>query len=153
MKDVEYQTGKCTHQPPKSENQKNRIFKCDKCQITGRSVMSHQIEFLELTDENDVIWLMPKKGIKQLKEIISDFKKHCIQMKDKSLWIKWYDFKALYNPDLNYSYASTIHKAQGSQWKYVFVDIDNIRFNDKPDERVRMEYTAVSRYSDMLFFV
>jgi ATP-dependent exoDNAse (exonuclease V) alpha subunit len=150
---LEYQTGMCKHQTPRTESQKTRILKCEDCDITGRSVKSHAIEYFEMTDQNNVKWLMPRKGIKQLKEIISDFKRHCKKMKSKSLWYEWYNFKGEYNPDLNYSYSMTVHKAQGSQWKYVFVNIDNIRFNDKPEERVRMEYTAVSRYSNMLFFI
>jgi exodeoxyribonuclease-5 len=150
---VEYQTGDCTHQPPRLDNQKRRIVKCDECQIAGRSVAGHQVEFFEVTDQNDVLWLMPRKGIKQHKEIISDFKRHCIHIKSKPLWEKWYDFKKYYYPELNYSYAITVHKAQGSQWEFVNIDIDNIRFNRRQEERVRLEYTAVSRYSKMLFFV
>lgn len=52
--------------------------------------------------------------------------------------------------DFKYNHALTIHKAQGSTYKQGVIDIGNIMFNQKADERQRMLYTAITRFSDLI---
>ena len=51
------------------------------------------------------------------------------------------------------AYAVTCHKAQGGQWKAVF--IDKMLFGDEPMSRdlLRWLYTAITRATDRLYFV
>ncbi len=62
------------------------------------------------------------------------------------------------NPHLNalqvkYAYAMTCHKAQGGQWKHVFVEMGYLR-NQSPDEEyIRWLYTALTRATDKLFLL
>ena len=54
---------------------------------------------------------------------------------------------------VKYAYAMTCHKAQGGQWKNVFVDLSYI-----PEEALGMElyrwlYTAVSRARERLYLI
>ncbi len=62
------------------------------------------------------------------------------------------------NPHFNalqikFSYAVTCHKAQGGQWRAVF--IDRCIFGDEPMTRdmLRWLYTAITRATDRLYFV
>ena len=62
------------------------------------------------------------------------------------------------NPHFNalqvkFSYAVTCHKAQGGQWKAVFVD--RCLFGDEPMTRdmLRWLYTALTRATDKLYLV
>ncbi|RZJ26521.1 MAG: ATP-dependent endonuclease, partial [Flavobacterium sp.] len=62
------------------------------------------------------------------------------------------------NPYLNalqvkFAYAITCHKAQGGQWKAVFVDHGYLKDEPVNDELVRWLYTAITRASEELFLV
>lgn len=52
--------------------------------------------------------------------------------------------------DIKYNHALTIHKSQGSTYKQTIVNIENVDFNKRLDEKRRMLYTAVTRASDLL---
>ncbi|MBQ7856716.1 MAG: AAA family ATPase [Alistipes sp.] len=54
---------------------------------------------------------------------------------------------------IKFSYAVTCHKAQGGQWKAVF--IDRCLFGDEPMSRdmLRWLYTAITRATERLYFV
>lgn len=71
--------------------------------------------------------------------------------KDRS-WLKYYSFLRQF-ADVNYNYAITCHKAQGSTYKNVFVIEDDMDENRNIVERNRIKYTAVTRPSDKLFLM
>jgi ATP-dependent exoDNAse (exonuclease V) alpha subunit len=50
--------------------------------------------------------------------------------------------------DVNYAYAITCHKSQGSTYKNVYVDLADISGNDNVVERNRIIYTAITRASE-----
>lgn len=55
---------------------------------------------------------------------------------------------------VRYAYAMTCHKAQGGQWKAVFVDMTGGRAaEDNPTQDAKWLYTAVSRAREKLFLV
>jgi exodeoxyribonuclease-5 len=54
---------------------------------------------------------------------------------------------------VKFAYAVTCHKAQGGQWRHVYIDIGQL-----PDERINTEfyrwlYTALTRATEKVFFV
>lgn len=145
---IPFQVEHCKH-----KDHSKKVQKCEVCEIRGHKTLGHEVTFYQITDQNLVTWYRVKDGAEGLKEVIADFKASCKKLKQKALWQQYYSFIATYDADLNYKYASTVHKMQGSQASVVFVDINNIRLCRKQEERVRMEYTAVSRYSQMVFFI
>ena len=65
-------------------------------------------------------------------------------------WNQFWDLKqSMHN--VGYAYALTVHKSQGSTFKDVFIDIENISTNRKPAERNRLQYTALTRASHRAF--
>lgn len=55
---------------------------------------------------------------------------------------------------VRYAYAMTCHKAQGGQWKAVFVDMAGCGVSaDNPTQDAKWLYTAVSRAQEKLFLV
>lgn len=54
--------------------------------------------------------------------------------------------------DLRPIHASTVHKSQGSTYKKVFVDLDDISRNNKWKEVARLVYVALTRASDEVYF-
>jgi hypothetical protein len=47
--------------------------------------------------------------------------------------------------DLDYAYAQSIHKCQGSTFDQVFVDLENVNLNKNVVERNKLKYVALSR--------
>lgn len=64
-------------------------------------------------------------------------------------WHNYWFLRKMLMPDLEYTYAMTIHKSQGSQWPLVYVDIPRLYMYK--DGR-RLIYTAVSRAQDRATF-
>ena len=58
-----------------------------------------------------------------------------------------------YTVQVKFAYAVTCHKAQGGQWRAVFVD--RCLFGDEPMTRdmLRWLYTALTRATDKLYLV
>ena len=51
---------------------------------------------------------------------------------------------------LNYGYCITVHKSQGSTFKNVFIDINDILDNNNQNETSKCLYTAITRSSKTL---
>jgi exodeoxyribonuclease-5 len=54
---------------------------------------------------------------------------------------------------VKYAYAVTCHKAQGGQWKSVFIDQGHITSERVDMEYLRWLYTAITRATEELYFV
>lgn len=54
---------------------------------------------------------------------------------------------------VKYAYAMTCHKAQGGQWKAVFIDQGVVNEEDKGRDYLRWLYTALTRSTQRLYFV
>lgn len=47
--------------------------------------------------------------------------------------------------DVSYTYALTTHKAQGSEWDTVIINVADMELNSKKEEREALLYTAITR--------
>lgn len=65
-------------------------------------------------------------------------------------WRQYYRVQEIF-ADVNYNYAITAHKSQGSTYQNVFVMEGDIDFNRRIVERNRIKYTAFTRPSKKLF--
>jgi len=65
-------------------------------------------------------------------------------------WREFWDLKSLF-ADLSYAYCLTIHKAQGSTFQNVFIDVPNALINRNIRERNQLLYVAVTRAAKRLF--
>ena len=54
---------------------------------------------------------------------------------------------------VKYGYAVTAHKAQGGEWKNVFLDIGYVNESYMGDNFYRWLYTSITRSSQMLYLV
>lgn len=126
---------------------------CSLCDIKSHRNTFKIIEFYEIIDNNNVVWHKSvSEDNKEIKVILLEYKYKALKLKNKKTWGEYYQMVYKYDPELNYSYSSTVHKAQGSAWETVIVDINNIRFNKNMSDNTRLAYTAVSRMSDTVYF-
>lgn len=125
------------------------------CNLPKYRVEGFEINFYKLTDNDGNIWYKPfeEQDIKNFIKIKLSMKSHCIKMRDSNKWRNYYDFLETHDPDLKYSYSSTIHKSQGSEWDLVFVDKRNIMDVCKNDLLLKKHcyYTALSRMKCNVF--
>lgn len=52
-----------------------------------------------------------------------------------------------------YAYCVTCHKAQGGQWKHVYIDMGGIAAEDMAEDFYRWIYTAITRATERLYFI
>jgi exodeoxyribonuclease-5 len=128
---------------------------CKDHEMGGCHNIKKQVTFYKLTDGNATEWLIPvtEKDNKMISEIAKKYKQIGEQYKEIKKWKQYYSFINSYLPDLNYSYALTVHKSQGSAWDKVFIDVPNIRFQRNLDIQNKMLYTAVSRMRGESYFL
>lgn len=67
----------------------------------------------------------------------------------------WKDYYAVRHQFVAFKhrYAMTVHKAQGSTYREVFMDYDDMLLNNKLQERDKLLYTAITRASEHLTVV
>lgn len=54
---------------------------------------------------------------------------------------------------MKFAYAVTCHKAQGGQWKHVFVDLGHVPADASAPDYLRWLYTAITRAREDLYFI
>ncbi|AMQ10951.1 ATP-dependent exoDNAse alpha subunit [Brazilian marseillevirus] len=71
----------------------------------------------------------------------------------KKEWKEFYRIADSFAPPISYSYSSSTHRAQGSSYTNVFVDLGDILSNWTKSDAFRCAYTAVSRSSAKLYII
>lgn len=69
---------------------------------------------------------------------------------DSKLWKHYWNFIEAFHY-IRHAYAITVHKSQGSTYKNVIVDLQDILMNRNQVERIKCLYVAVSRASKQLY--
>lgn len=69
---------------------------------------------------------------------------------EEKRWREYWELKTLFH-DVRYAYSLTIHKAQGSTFENVFVDMRDLLINRKTYERNQLFYVAITRSAKRLF--
>jgi ATP-dependent exoDNAse (exonuclease V) alpha subunit len=99
---------------------------------------------------NDLYTVVLKDSLRRFEKILYNKKKYilsgCLSGKEKSTaWKDYYKFSDFNNP-IDYGYATTVHKSQGSGYDYVFVNYCDISRNRNSLEMRKCLYTSVSRH-------
>ncbi len=86
---------------------------------------------------------------------VAQFTADCEQMahaarSNSKLWKKFWELKDIFH-EVKYGYAITAHRAQGSTYRDVFVDYQDILLNRNRKEAFQCLYVATSRASKRLF--
>lgn len=108
-----------------------------------------------LDDEDETvrvnIQILHEDSEEDFKKLANILKLRAIEKKgkDKS-WLVYYNFLRKY-ADVNFAYAISCHKSQGSTYNTTFVLEDDIDMNWDVVERNRIKYTAYTRASRKLY--
>ena len=111
------------------------------------------VSYLDEDDEvnEKIIQILHESSESDFKKLANILKLRAINKKgkDKS-WLVYYNFLRRY-ADVNFSYAISAHKSQGSTYNTIFVLEDDIDMNWNIVERNRIKYTAYTRASKKLY--
>lgn len=107
--------------------------------LVSTSLNQEVWEFRANTSSGYQILFQPKDAYR-----FNQMKKEAKKHKD---WYQYFVLEREY-ADFRHSYASTVHKAQGSTFETVFIDVDDILRNRKIDEVLRLLYVAITRASN-----
>lgn len=112
-----------------------------------------EVSYLNDADEVVKVWIkiLHESSEIEFQKVANILKLRAIQKKgkDKS-WLWYYNFLRRF-ADVNYAYAITAHKSQGSTYNTTFVLEDDIDVNPDIVERNRIKYTAYTRSSRKLY--
>ena len=136
-----------------------KIYKCYKMEVKRLSSNKESNSYIYVIHEsyNKVIETEKtfiESVIKNLRiKLYKKFKNKRAIIDNHVISYFWKRFHSIYENSfakVNYGYAITCHKAQGSTFYNVFVDLDNITKNININEMKKCLYTAVSRTSNQL---
>jgi hypothetical protein len=119
------------------------------------SLKYYETEVSYLDDDDDLVkvWIsiLHEDSESEFQKVANIMKLRAIQKKgkDKS-WVIYYNFLRRY-ADVNFAYAISCHKSQGSTYNTTFVLEDDIDMNWNIVERNRIKYTAYTRASKKLY--
>jgi hypothetical protein len=140
-------------------NSVNIKFKCYKMKVIKIDELDNEYEIIVLKHEEIQIHKnLIINTIEEIKKFRNELYSQYKLMSIDTLLIQplYNDFYSKFmNPfaSISYGYAITCHKAQGSNYKNVFVDFSDIVKNRNEEEMKRCTYTAVSRTIDNLYIL
>lgn len=111
------------------------------------------VGYLDDSDEHkeETIKILHEDSEIEFQKIANILKLRAIRKKGKDRsWLDYYNFLRSY-ADVNYAYAITAHKSQGSTYNTTFVLEDDIDMNLDIIERNRIKYTAYTRASRKMY--
>lgn len=132
--------------------------------IQGVAVYKIYIEIDEDNDdfegiENPFLPVIANEGIAEYKRIFFHRERQAKQPgldknARKSKWKWFYSFKNAF-ASVSYGYSLTNHKAQGSGYKYIYIDINDILTVGPISTKRKLQaiYTAVTRATDLVTFL
>jgi AAA domain/UvrD-like helicase C-terminal domain len=110
----------------------------------------HALELKCRTEENQIIRLLViHPASKQQHDNDCQLLAHEAQANPK-LWRRYWDLKDLFHP-IKFAYALTAHRSQGSTYRNVYVDYQDVLFNRDRTEAFKCLYVACSRAQKKLY--
>jgi hypothetical protein len=141
----------------------DRKYKCWELDVKKSSIYENKHD-----DDQNIIFVIHEDDRDKLKNNV-EFVSECIKSLRKTLiskfpekkltidnniikplWREWHKNTMEPFANVNYGYSVTCHKAQGSNFYNVFVDIDDITKNNNENETKKCLYTAMTRASNEL---
>jgi exodeoxyribonuclease-5 len=155
-RNVSKETAQAPYFMPLIENSEEYLVK--KVNIVTKTYLKIPLLVYETTLDNDkVLDILHPDSYERYSEEITN---RLIKAKTTRNWKQYYDFhdkivlisncydsmgEVLTAKHIDYGYASTVHKTQGSTYKNVCINLDELLKNPNPVERRKLIYVALSR--------
>jgi exodeoxyribonuclease-5 len=137
-----------------------KIIRVEDTEIDGihcHTLYVDKTGYMHLAEYKDpFIPVVSKKGLKAFNTKLHFLKQNALNepFKKQQKWKMYYDFKSKF-ANISYAYAYTGHKAQGSGFKNVYVDIVDIVSIGPISNKRKLQaiYTALTRATDKVIFL
>ena len=129
--------------------------------IIDKKILGHIYKFYEVRVK-DGEHLIPILHPESYSDFLREYEERLRKAKDYRMWKGYYTFKnqfvlkedltingTLVSKDIDYGYAITVHKSQGSTYENVAVILADINQNRIDQERRKLAYVALSRTSKL----
>jgi len=110
-----------------------------------------EFEVWKISNTDFYIYDMVDKYVKKFNRIMEMIYDECYEYKKKDFWEQYYRLKEIFLPEVDYTYALTVHRSQGSEWDIIFLDSSNINRNRKMLEKNKLIYVGASRSKTKLY--
>lgn len=146
---------------PNNEEFLIQSFEVKEREIRGVVIKYYEVVVIaaDLKNSIETILVLHENSEKDFQKILNQVANYAKRLKaeqqyikSREMWRMFWDFKNLF-AGINYNYAITAHRAQGSTYKNSIILWNNIEKNNKVFERNRIKYTALTRSSDYSFLV
>lgn len=136
-------------------------FTVDNVRIVYKKVGGKECKMYEITHRDHVFYKIHPDDRSVFETFFGDWKmkiKRAVQRKNlkkketSAMWKEFYDKKNYFDVPVTYAYALTVHKSQGSTYRKVFLDVQDlecVRYIDLQQYKHAL-YTAGTRASERL---
>ena len=124
--------------------------KLQSIELNGISIKVKNLATDTANDES-VLWVVAEEDLEKYQDYLTKLKKTAIAGTVKN-WIDYYDACNL-NNNIDYAYAITAHKSQGSTYDNVLFIEEDLSVNYKTVEKNRIIYTAYTRAKNSLYIL
>lgn len=101
-------------------------------------------------NEHFVLYVIHESSLEDYKQVLRKAKNQTIGVRSSDPWIAYYNILK-WSDNVDYNYALTVHRSQGSTFKNVVLIEEDIELNPRIIEKNRMRYTAYTRASDYIY--
>lgn len=130
----------------KSEKMYGRYFSELELTLADGSIISAQVMLRSLVCEGPSV---PRDEMQRFYNLVMDSYPGSTSEKIKGVMEDPY-YNAL---QIKYAYCVTCHKAQGGQWKHVYIDMASIPADSIDEDFYRWLYTAITRATEKVFLI
>lgn len=130
----------------KTEKCYGRYFTEVELKLSDGDIVTAQVMLRSLVCDGPAI---PRDEMARFRDVVMGAYEGEISEKMKAL-----DEDEFFNAlQLKYAYCVTCHKAQGGQWKHVYIDMSNIDVDSLDSDFYRWLYTALTRATEKVFLI
>ena len=104
-----------------------------------------QLKLWKLSTDEYYIYDICDEHKKIFEDVLDRIGTACAKYKKKKYWESFFKIKEYFLPNVDYAYALTVHRSQGSEWDVVFLDVQNINKNNMLKYKNKLIYVGVSR--------
>jgi exodeoxyribonuclease-5 len=145
---IEFQDRIKTFNPQQAKG--GLMGKLQKISLNGISIKVKKLD-TNSDDDESVLWVVAEEEMERYQSYLNKLKSIAIRGTVKH-WIDYYDACNL-NHDIDYAYAITAHKSQGSTYENVLFIEEDLSINNKTVEKNRITYTAYTRAKNSLYIL
>lgn len=109
-----------------------------------------ELNVLDADKKEEVLYVIHKDSVADFTKVLTETHKRAQLLRTSNHWAAYYNMLK-WSDNVNYNYAITAHKSQGSTYENVILIEEDLDKNPNVVERNRIKYTAYTRASNRMY--